>query len=230
MILVFTQVIDEERADGLEEAVRDANLELVGNHVVRTLAQPRTIGPVTMPARGLEELVRHDQRRPTRGGEAGVRERPGGSHLAEGRPVAGRARRRLAPPRRGSPPRRSRCPTPRCCAPSSSGCWRAITAIFGIELSNDQAAEPGQGTVGQGGMELAGKRLVKELAKHVSGRQRGQRRRRRRAARARSARPTSGCAPRCCAARRQGKPDARRRGGQVPDGDVQQAAAQTHGR
>ena len=44
VILVFTQVIDEERADGLEAAVRDANLQLVGNHVVRTLALPRTIG------------------------------------------------------------------------------------------------------------------------------------------------------------------------------------------
>ena len=58
VILVLTQVIDDERADGLEAAVRDANLHLVGNHVVRTLALPRTIGTQTLPARGLEELVR----------------------------------------------------------------------------------------------------------------------------------------------------------------------------
>jgi len=45
----------------------------------------------------------------------------------------------------------------------------SITAIFGIELSNEQALSLVKGTVGQGGMELAGKRLVKELARHIPG-------------------------------------------------------------
>src|SRR3954451_21049326 len=58
VILVLTQVIDEERADALERAVRFETLQLVGTRPIRTLALPRTIGTQTLDTRGLEELVR----------------------------------------------------------------------------------------------------------------------------------------------------------------------------
>ena len=112
--------------------------------------------------------------------------------------------------------------------PVQLGMLASITAIFGIELSNDQALSLVKGTVGQGGMELAGKRLVKELAKHVPGGNvvnaavagRAHRRARRglHPALRRDAAPPG-----------RGQADARRRGGQVPDGDLRQPAAQAHG-
>jgi len=53
--------------------------------------------------------------------------------------------------------------------PVQLGMLASITAIFGIELSNEHALNLVRGTIGQGGMELVGRRLVKELAKHVPG-------------------------------------------------------------
>ena len=123
VILVLTQVIDDERADGLEAAVRDANLQLVGNHVVRTLALPRTIGKQTLPARGLEELVRLTNdvlpeavRRAFVNAQGVVID----LKVDQSRAVVVAPR----PRQRAPPPRRSRWPTRCCCARSSSGCWR----------------------------------------------------------------------------------------------------------
>jgi uncharacterized protein (DUF697 family) len=53
--------------------------------------------------------------------------------------------------------------------PIQLGMLASITAIFGIELSSDQVLSLVKGAIGQGGMEKAGKRLVKELAKHLPG-------------------------------------------------------------
>lgn len=168
VILVLTQVIDEERADGLEEAVRDANLELVGNHVVRTLAQPRTIGPVTMPVRGLEELVRTtNDVLPEAVRRAFVN--------AQGVVISLKADQSRAVLATASAAAAgiAAAPIPMSDAallrPVQLGMLASITAIFGIELSNEQALGLVKGTVGQGGMELVGKRLVKELAKHMPG-------------------------------------------------------------
>jgi uncharacterized protein (DUF697 family)/GTP-binding protein EngB required for normal cell division len=168
VILVFTQVIDEDRADGLEEAIRDANLELVGNHVVRTLAQPRTIGPVTMPARGLEELVRlTDEVLPEAVRRAFVN--------AQGVVIALKVDQSRAVLATASAAAAgiAAAPIPMSDAallrPVQLGMLASITAIFGIELSNEHALHLVKGTVGQGGLELAGKRLVRELAKHLPG-------------------------------------------------------------
>ena len=59
VILVFTQVIDDERADGLEAAIRDANLRARRRSRrphARAAAHDRHAR--RSPARGLEELVR----------------------------------------------------------------------------------------------------------------------------------------------------------------------------
>jgi uncharacterized protein (DUF697 family) len=53
--------------------------------------------------------------------------------------------------------------------PIQLGMLAGITAIFGLELSNDQTRGLLRAAVGQGSMELAGKRLVKELSARVPG-------------------------------------------------------------
>ena len=58
VILVFTQTIDEQRADELEATIRDVDLPIAGGRAVRTLAEQRRIGHQTLKPRGLEELVR----------------------------------------------------------------------------------------------------------------------------------------------------------------------------
>jgi uncharacterized protein (DUF697 family)/GTPase SAR1 family protein len=168
VILVFTQVIDDERADGLEVAVRDANLELVGNHAVRTLAQPRRIGTQTLPVRGLQELVQlTNDVLPEAVRRAFVNAQGVVISLKvdQSRAVLATASAAAA----GI----AAAPIPMSDAallrPVQLGMLASITAIFGIELSNEQALSLVKGTVGQGGMELAGKRLVKELAKHLPG-------------------------------------------------------------
>jgi uncharacterized protein (DUF697 family)/GTP-binding protein EngB required for normal cell division len=168
VILVFTQVIDEERADGLEAAVRDANLELAGNHAVRTLAQPRTIGTQTLESRGLEELVRMtDQLLPEAVKRAFVNAQGVVIELKvdQSRAVVVAASAAAA----GA----AAAPVPMSDAvllrPIQLGMLASITAIFGLELSGDQNRSLLKAAVGHGSMELAGKRLVKELSSRLPG-------------------------------------------------------------
>jgi len=53
--------------------------------------------------------------------------------------------------------------------PIQLGMLAGITAVFGLELSKDQTKGLLQAAVGQGAMEQAGKRLVKELGSRVPG-------------------------------------------------------------
>jgi uncharacterized protein (DUF697 family)/GTP-binding protein EngB required for normal cell division len=166
VILVFTQVIDDERADGLQQAIQQSGLPLLG--IVRTLAQPRTIGTQTLPARGLEELVRLTNdilpaavRRAFVNAQGVVIE----LKVDQSRAVVVAASAAAA----GA----AAAPIPMSDAallrPIQLGMLASITAIFGIELDNDKVLGLVKGLIGQGGMEQAGKRLVKELAKHVPG-------------------------------------------------------------
>jgi uncharacterized protein (DUF697 family)/GTP-binding protein EngB required for normal cell division len=168
VILVFTQVIDDERADGLERAVRDENLQLVGNHAVRTLAQPRTIGTQTLAARGLEELVRTtDDVLPEAVRRAFVN--------AQGVVIELKAdqARALVIAASAAAAAAAAAPVPLSDAmllkPIQLGMLAGITAVFGLELSKDQTRGLLQAAVGQGAIEQAGKRLVKELGARVPG-------------------------------------------------------------
>jgi uncharacterized protein (DUF697 family)/GTPase SAR1 family protein len=168
VILVFTQVIDEERADGLEAAVRDANLVLAGNHAVRTLAQPRTIGTLTLPVRGLDELVRRtDQILPEAVRRAFVNAQGVVIELKvdQSRAVVVAASAAAA----GA----AAAPVPMSDAvllrPIQLGMLASISAIFGLELTGDQNRGLLKAAVGHGSMELAGKRLVKELSSRLPG-------------------------------------------------------------
>jgi uncharacterized protein (DUF697 family)/predicted GTPase len=168
VILVLTQVIDDERADALERAVRDENLQLVGNRAVRTLALPRTIGTQTLAARGLEELVRSTNdvlpeavRRAFVNAQRVVIELK--ADQARALVVAASAAAAGA----------AAAPVPLSDAmllkPIQLGMLAGITAVFGLELSKDQTRGLLQAAVGQGAMEQAGKRLVKELGSRVPG-------------------------------------------------------------
>jgi uncharacterized protein (DUF697 family)/predicted GTPase len=168
VILVLTQVIDDERADALEQAVRDENLQLVGNHAFRTLAQPRTIGTQTLPARGLEELVRATNdvlpeavRRAFVNAQGVVIDLK--ADQARAVVVAASAAAAGA----------AAAPVPLSDAmllkPIQLGMLAGVTAIFGLELSSDQKSDLLKAAVGQGAIELAGKRLVKELGSRVPG-------------------------------------------------------------
>jgi uncharacterized protein (DUF697 family)/GTP-binding protein EngB required for normal cell division len=170
VILVMTQVIDDERADELERTILDPEfaLELEGAKAVRTLAQARRIGRQSLPVRGLEELVRlTDQVLPEAVRRAFVNaqgvvldlkvDRARAVVVATSAAAAGAAA----------------APVPMSDAvllrPVQLGMLAAITSIFGIELSDDQVLGLLKGAVGQGGMEKAGKKLVRELAKHLPG-------------------------------------------------------------
>lgn len=168
VILVLTQVIDDERADALETTVLEAGLDLEGGRAVRTLAQERRIGRETLPVRGLEELVRlTDEALPEAVRRAFTNAQGVVIDLKVARSravVAGSsaaAAGAIAAPVPGSDALLLK--------PIQLGMLAGVTAVFGIDLSNDQVLGIVKGTIGQGGMEKAGKKLVKEVGKHLPG-------------------------------------------------------------
>ena len=168
VILVFTQTIDEERADALEATIREVDLPIEGGHAVRTLAEQRRIGRQTLPPRGLEELVRLTNDllpEAVRRAFANAQGVVIGLKIDQSRAVvvgaSATAAAAAAAPIPGSDAALLR--------PIQLGMLAGITAIFGIELTNDQIMSLIKSVIGQGGMERVGKRLVKEVAKHVPG-------------------------------------------------------------
>jgi uncharacterized protein (DUF697 family)/GTP-binding protein EngB required for normal cell division len=166
VILVFTQVIDDARADGLEAAVQ--GVELVGGKAVRTLAQPRTIGTQTLEVRGLEELVQLTTdilpaavRRAFVNAQGVVIE----LKVDQSRAVVVAAAAAAA----GA----AAAPVPMSDAlllrPIQLGMLAGVTAIFGLELTRDQVRGLLKAAVGHGSMELAGKKLVRELSTRLPG-------------------------------------------------------------
>ena len=168
VLLVFTQTIDEQRADELEATIRDVALPIEGGRAVRTLAEQRRIGGQTLKPRGLEELVRLTNdllpeavRRAftnAQGVVIGLKVDQSRA-VVVGSSVAAAAA--AAAPIPGSDAVMLK--------PVQVGMLAGITAIFGVELTNAQAMSLLTGVIGKGAMENVGKRLVKEVAKHVPG-------------------------------------------------------------
>jgi uncharacterized protein (DUF697 family)/GTP-binding protein EngB required for normal cell division len=172
VILVMTQVIDDERADELERTILDPEfeLELEGGKAVRTLAQARRIGRQTLPVRGLEELVRlTDQVLPEAVRRAFVNAQGVVLDLKVDRARAVVVATSAAAAGAAAAPVPTSMSDAMLLRPLQLGMLAGITNIFGVELSNDQVLGLLKGAVGQGGMEKAGKKLVKELAKHLPG-------------------------------------------------------------
>jgi uncharacterized protein (DUF697 family) len=168
VVLVFTQTIDDERADALEATVRQEDLPIAGDRAIRTLAQQRRIGRQTLDPRGLDELVRVTNellpeavRRAFINAQGIVIDLKVDQSRAV---VVGAATAAAAA---------AAAPIPASDAmvlkPIQLGMLAGITAIFGLELSNDQIMKLIKSVIGQGGIEKVGKRLVRELAKHVPG-------------------------------------------------------------
>jgi uncharacterized protein (DUF697 family) len=152
----------------LEATIRDANLPIEGGKAVRTLAESRRIARHTLKPRGLEELVRLTNellpeavRRAFTNAQGVVIDLKVDQSRAVvvGAAAAGAAAAAAPIPASDATVLR----------PIQLGMLAGITAIFGVELSNDQVATLVKSILGQGGMEKVGKRLVKELTKHVPG-------------------------------------------------------------
>lgn len=168
VILVFTQTIDDERADALEATVLAADLPIEGNHAVRTLAESRRIGRQSLKPKGLEELVRLTNdllpeavRRAFTNAQGVVIELKVDQSRAVVVGASAAAAAAAAAPIPGS--------DAAVLKPIQLGMLAGVTAIFGVELSNDQVMGLVKSVIGQGGVEKLGKKLVKELAKHVPG-------------------------------------------------------------
>jgi uncharacterized protein (DUF697 family)/GTP-binding protein EngB required for normal cell division len=168
VILVFTQTIDDQRADELEATIREDDLPIAGGHAVRTLAEPRRIGSQTLAPKGLEELVRlTDDLLPeaVRRAFANAQGIVIGLKVDQSRAVvvgaSATAAAAAAAPIPGSDAALLK--------PIQLGMLAAVTAIFGIELTNAQIMSLLTSVIGKGAMEKAGKRLVKEVAKHLPG-------------------------------------------------------------
>jgi uncharacterized protein (DUF697 family)/GTP-binding protein EngB required for normal cell division len=168
VVLVFTQTIDDDRADALAQTVRDADLPIESGEPVRTLAQARRIGGQTLQPHGLEELVRITNellpeavRRAFINAQGVVLD----LKVDQSRVVVVGATAAAAAA--------AAAPIPASDAmvlkPIQLGMLAGITVIFGLDLSNDQAKALLKSLICQGGLEKAGKKLVKELAKHVPG-------------------------------------------------------------
>lgn len=168
VVLVFTQTIDDERADALEETILDTDLPIEGSRAVRTLAESRRIGRETLKPRGLEELVRlTNELLPEAVRRAFINAQGVVVDLKvdQSRVVVVGATAAAAAA--------AAAPIPASDAtilkPIQLGMLAGIAAIFGIEMSKDQVKSLVKSVIGQGGMEMVGKRLVKELARYVPG-------------------------------------------------------------
>jgi uncharacterized protein (DUF697 family)/GTP-binding protein EngB required for normal cell division len=168
VVLVFTQSIDDDRADALAHTVRQADLPIEGGEPVRTLAQARRIGGQTLQPHGLEELVRVTNellpeavRRAFINAQGVVLDlKVDQSRIVVVGATAAAAAAAVAP---------IPASDAMVLKPIQLGMLAGITVIFGVDLSNDQAKALLKSLIGHGGLEKAGKKLVKELAKHVPG-------------------------------------------------------------
>ena len=168
VVLVFTQTIDDDRADALAQTVREADLPIEGGEPVRTLAQARRIGGQTLRPYGLEELVRVTNellpeavRRAFINAQGVVLDlKVDQSRIVVVGATAAAAAAAVAP---------IPASDAMVLKPIQLGMLAGITVIFGVELSNDQGKALLKSLIGQGRLEKAGKKLVKELAKHVPG-------------------------------------------------------------
>jgi uncharacterized protein (DUF697 family)/GTP-binding protein EngB required for normal cell division len=168
VVLVFTQTIDDERADALEATIREADLPIEGGTAIRTLAEPRRIGRQSINPRGLEELVRITNellpeavRRAFINAQGVVIDLKVDQSRAVVVVAATAAAAAAAAPIPGS--------DAALLQPIQLGMLAKISANFGIKLSNEQVMKLVKSLIGQGGIQRLGKTLVKQLAKYVPG-------------------------------------------------------------
>lgn len=223
VILVFTQVIDDERADALEKTVLEAELDLEGGKAVRTLAQERRIGRETLPVRGLEDLVRlTDDALPEAVRRAFTN--------AQGVVIDLKVARSRAVVAASSAAAAGATAAP---VPGSDalllkaiqlGMLASVTAVFGIDLSNDQR----QGRC-RPGRDGAGRQETRQGGGEARSRRERRQRDGRRGAHRRTRRGLHPAVRRAPAARCRRQADARRRDAHFLPRHVQRPPAEVVG-
>jgi len=167
VILVLTQCIDDERAAALEAVVAQERLPIAGTPI-RTLARERLLAGQTIRPRGLEELVeRTNDILPEAVRRAFVNAQGVVIRLKanQARAIAGASS--LAAAGVGAAP----IPVPDAAVlmPVQLGMLAGITAVFGIDMTNEGAVNLIRGLVGSGGMAVAGRQIAATLLRVVPG-------------------------------------------------------------
>jgi uncharacterized protein (DUF697 family) len=169
VILVFTHTIDDVAADELEASIVELDLPIESGRAIRTLAEARRIGKQTLKPRGLDELVRlTTELLPAAVRRAFISAQSIAIDLKadQGRGVVAAAT--------GAAAVAAAVPVPAADAvmlmPIQLGMLAGVTAVFGVDLSDEQAKKLiGAVTGGQQGLQKVGQQLVKQLAKYVPG-------------------------------------------------------------
>ena len=167
VILVLTQCIDDERANALEEVIRAEKLPIDGMPV-RTLARASSVAGHIIAPRGLEELVERTndilpeavRRAFTNAQGVVIRLKANQSRAVVVASSAAAGGIGAAP-----------IPVPDAAVlmPVQLGMLASITAVFGLDLSNDRAMNLIRGLVGQGGVTVVGRQIAANLLKVVPG-------------------------------------------------------------
>jgi small GTP-binding protein len=167
VILVLTQCIDDEHASALEDVIREEKLPIDGAPV-RTLARARRVAGQELPPRGLEELVERtndilpEAVRRAFANAQGVVIR---LKANQARAIVGASS--LAAGTIGAAP----IPVPDAAVllPVQLGMLAGITAVFGVEMSDDRTGNLIRGLVGQGGIAVVGRQIAANLLKVIPG-------------------------------------------------------------
>jgi uncharacterized protein (DUF697 family) len=167
VLVVFTQCIDDERADALESAIAVEKLPIEGRPV-RTLAKARRLAGETLQPRGLEDLVQRTNdilpeavRRAFVNAQGVVV----GLKVTHARTIVGASG--LAAAGVGATP----IPVPDAAVlmPVQLGMLAGITAVFGVDMSTERTRNLIRGLVGQGGVAVVGRQMAAGLLKVVPG-------------------------------------------------------------
>ena len=167
VILVLTQCIDDERASALERVIRSDKLPIDGEPI-RTLARELRLAGQTLPPRGLEELVERTNSilpeavRRAFANAQGVVIR---LKANQARAIVGASS--LTAGGVGAVP----IPVPDAVVlmPVQLGMLAGITAVFGIDMSNDRVVSLIRGLVGEGGIAVVGRQIAANLLKVLPG-------------------------------------------------------------
>jgi small GTP-binding protein len=167
VILVLTQCIDDERASALETVIRSDKLPIDGEPI-RTLARERRIAGQTLLPRGLEELVERTNNilpeavRRAFANAQGVVIR---LKVNQARAIVGASS--LTAGGVGAAP----IPVPDAVVlmPVQLGMLAGVTAVFGIDMSNDRVVSLIRGLVGEGGIAVVGRQIAANLLKVIPG-------------------------------------------------------------
>lgn len=167
VIIVLTQCVDEERPAGLEHTLAQEDLPAEGPPV-RTLASARRIAGKALAPMGLEELVeRTNGILPEAVRRAFINAQGVVIQLKANQARGIVAALSVAAGGVGAAP----IPVPDAAVlmPVQLGMLAGITAVFGIDMTNEGAGNLIRGLVGSGGMTLAGRQLAMTLLKVIPG-------------------------------------------------------------